>query len=106
MGCIRPADTRNFRVVIRNRADREIQLQISMEGVSYGNWQYSEKTLASGVGRVVDVNVAGNKSILRPEELLGGLIIRAKIQHLGCSRVPHEEYHRIPVYVRFLPTNE
>lgn len=106
MGCIRPADVRNFRVVIRNRADREAQLRIAMRGIDFGNWQYSEKTLASGVGRVVDVNVVGDKSIRRSEERAGELVVLAKWQCLAGSEAAREQSYQVPVYVKFLPSNE
>lgn len=103
MGCIAAGEERNFRVVIRNRSNREVGIDINCDEFDFGSWQYSLKPLASGIARVIDVNVAGKSHITKMEEAFGNIMIRTWVKKPERFRYIPDESHSVPVYVKFIP---
>ncbi|GMH45067.1 hypothetical protein BSKO_13024 [Bryopsis sp. KO-2023] len=101
MGCFGPEDCKHYRIVVRNRGAREVEVSIDVEGMPFGTWSYSEKPLASGIGRVIDVEVHGHKGSERIQEYLGEVRISAVDE--DPVRGEQLETHTVPVYARFEP---
>lgn len=99
LGTVQRGEQRTCRIVIRNRGLREINIDIDASNAPFVTAVFSNKPLAAGLPRVVDVRGGPPGDITDEIEHTGKILVRA------WGKVPANaaaEHYEVPVYAHFI----